>query len=369
MRLYTEIFIVLFIINTMHKTNRSEETTTSKKWTELATQRQADQASEFAYLSKKEARLMKVLEDIKAKKAALASSQEKDEISELLDDYDIMDDINMSLKDEKKIERRQKSEERKSRKEQKIRNMSPERLERYQERQKQLAEKREYMKSLSKEEKQQYKDEKKQERQQRRLEKQERKEEKLKSLTPEQLQRRKERFEKRQQKKDEFLAMTPEERHKFKEDKRAAKIIKRQRFDNLNQNVSETIPDVVGHLIIDGNNMRGGGPRRHSRDVIINNVIDIVRETSPLQSATKTVYFDHKPGRYEPVDDIEVKFSGDVIADDLIVEEVEEVVKNRPVLVVTSDRELGARILEAGGNVMKNGRFNQLNPIPLKRTH
>ena len=71
MRLYTEFVMALYIINKMHKTTISEDTTTSKKWTELATQRQANQASEFAYLSKKEARLMKALQDIKAKKAAL----------------------------------------------------------------------------------------------------------------------------------------------------------------------------------------------------------------------------------------------------------------------------------------------------------
>lgn len=351
----------------MQKQKISEETTTSKKWTELATQRQADQASKLNHLVKKEARLSKALEDTRAKIAQIKSQSENYVLDDIEEEYDLVD--KMSLKDEKKMERQRRKEERHAFKEKKMREMSPKRLQKYKERQEKLAEKRQAFKSLSPEEKHKLKEEKKANRLQYKLEKQQRKEEKIAQMSPERLQKYQDKQAKIQAKKDEFLKMTPEERQQFKANKKAESAERKERFNYLKQNWTDDIPSGLGHLIVDGNNMRGGGPRRHSRDVILNHVNETIYLSEDLVESTKTVWFDHKPGKYEPIDGIEVKFSHDEIADDLIVQEVEAIIDDRSVLVVTSDRELALRVLDLGGHVMRNGKFNEINPNAPKNRH
>ena len=363
---YIRILTIYINITTqMQKQQISEETTTSKKWTELATQRQADQASKLNYLVKKEARLLKTLENTRAKIASF----------NILDDLivqeaeAIVEEPPMSLRDEKRLERQKKKEERRTFKEKKLKEMSPEHFQKYQEKQEKLLERRQFLKYLSTEEKYKWKADKKADRLQYKLNKQQRKEDKIAQMSPERIQKYQEKQAKIQAKKNEFLNMTYEERQQFKANKKAETAKRKEGYNYLKQNWSDNIPSNLGHLIIDGNNMRGGGPRRHSRDVILNHVNETIQLSKDLTDSTKTVWFDHKPGKYKSINDIEVKFSHDEIADDLIVQEAEAIVEDRTVLVVTSDRGLALRVLDLGGYVMRNGKFNEINPNAPKNRH
>jgi hypothetical protein len=160
-----------------------------------------------------------------------------------------------------------------------------------------------------------------------------------------------------------------DELKELKKDRKKHACERRAIYNELRENLTESIPVGLGHLIIDGNNMRGGGRRRHSRDTIINHIKESISLDTNLTHASVTVYFDHKPANYTNIEGITVKFSGDEIADDSIVKETQDIVKKKSVLVVTNDRLLGGRILNLGGLVMKNKQFNLINPNSPRNTH
>lgn len=346
----------------MHNFTQTEEFATSKKRTELATQHDADQASEISALTEIQNHLVQAIsvpsngsKNVSSIKSSIGKTLAKlnkiksnqSNQSEVLEELDDLEDIiseyvDVSLTQIKKEERRKRSVERQARKQAKIDNMSPESRKSYEEKQKQRQEKRDHMKSLTKEQKQAYKEERKQER--------------IKNMTSKQLIKHQE----KEAKKEAFRQLSSEEQLKIKLEKKGKAQERKTQYKHLNENWSIELPDDVEHLIIDGNNMRGGGPRRHSRDVIMRHIKETKEIVPKLANANVTVYFDHKPGKYEPIDGFEVKFSGDILADDMIVEDVSK--SEKKTLVVTSDRLLAVRLLELNAYVMRNGVFGKNNP-------
>lgn len=308
-----------------HKQNStpdvSEAFATSKKRTELATLPMANQAfpESMVSLETRETELLKELEEVRKEKERIL------------------------LKEDKKQQRLLAKQARQHKVEAKLNTMSPENKQKFQEK----LQRKEYIRSLSREEKIEYR--------------QQKKEEKVKNMNPKQL----ERYQLRQQKRTEKESMALEQRQQLRHEKAE----RRQMYQDLKTRWTETIPDTIGHLIIDGNNMRGGGPRRASRDKIISHIYETIQLSPQLQQASVTVYFDHKPAQYEPIDGITIKFSNNTIADDLIVLEAQEEINEKSVMVVTSDRLLAIRLLDIGCHVMRNGKFNEINPNAPKRVH
>ena len=378
-----------------------EDSATSKKHIELAIQQSADQAVEettsksrksFKEMSKEEklnffdqriSRLEKSLEAVKSRKAAFLEqfevkleetydtlpelpemskvSEVSKTVSEQVQTFTLKPTLRSvssstsSLTDAKKQERLQRQEERRKRKEEKIARMSPKSLERYQTRQAELAVRREATEGMTKEEKKAY-------RYQQRLEK-------IKKENPEKLEKFLEQESKKKEKREALAKLSIEELKELKEEKKKLAQERRIQYSYLKENWSESIPNGLDHLIIDGNNMRGGGPRRHSRDTIIKHIHESISLDQNLKKSTVTVWFDHKPAQYKTTPGIDVKFSHDQIADDLIVAETQSKVPKKSVLTVTNDRGLALRILNLGGHVMRNKQFNLINPNAPQSRH
>jgi len=161
--------------------------------------------------------------------------------------------------------------------------------------------------------------------------------------------------------KDSSKETFKDERKVQRELRKAERMAKKARWDFLANNWSKpgSYPKNMDLLIIDGNNMRGGGPKRLSR----NKVIEIVSSSLSnmnLDDARVIVTFDHEATKYEAPECFEILFSKDEIADDLIVRLVETEIKAKQdinVLVVTCDRGLALRILDLGKQVMRNKDF------------
>lgn len=349
-----------------------EDIATSKKRTELATQQCADKAfgndkgfksfnrkldkmdssekisfcqNKIKILKSKISYFQTILNQINSDNN---SDNEIDNIDS--DDYDFIYPIF-----KKDSERFRKREERLAKKEAKIKSMSPTSQSKYLEKQEFLAKRRQERSKMTKEERLEYKKQKIKD--------------KLSQMTPERLAKYNEKQKIKKANKDKFDEMSLEEKLEFKKQKQLEKLDKKLKYQYLTNNWSDEIPNDLGHLIIDGNNMRGGGPRRHSRDTIIKHIHQTMELNPQLQNTNITVWFDHKPAKYTPIDKINVKFSHDEIADDLIVKETEELIKDKSVLIVTADRLLAIRLLELGGLVMRNGKFNTYNPDAPKRKH
>ena len=93
-------------------------------------------------------------------------------------------------------------------------------------------------------------------------------------------------------------------------------------------------------LIVDGNNLMGSRPDGWWKD----RAAAKRRLADELTGRPLTLVFDG-----HPIDGIDAVFSGDRSADDVIV----ELLASHPgATVVTSDRELQERVLEAGGNAI-----------------
>lgn len=123
---------------------------------------------------------------------------------------------------------------------------------------------------------------------------------------------------------------------------------------------TDQIPDNLELLIVDGNNLRGGGPKRISRDAVVE-IITKHQWTSETNNTKPRIVciFDHEASNIPNSGDIEIQFSKDVIADDVITQLAEQN-KDKSTLVITCDRELALRILDLGGKVMRNRRFESL---------
>jgi len=166
-----------------------------------------------------------------------------------------------------------------------------------------------------------------------------------------------ERMEKRRAGKKAWASKfcAPEHKQARMEHKRMCAERKAQ-WTRLASSWSETVPENITCIIADGNNMRGGGPGRHDKQQV---VARIARTLNSIRSVPKRICFFDGVGVAHEERGIEVMFSGDRTADDVIVEMV--TAKNedaRNVLVVTADRGLALRLLDLGAYVMRNKVFH-----------
>jgi hypothetical protein len=259
-------------------------------------------------------------------------------------------------KEEKANIREQKKQEREARKiasqkakEARIANMSPQKRENYE---KKKAE-REVFKSLPYEEQLKIKQQRRLEREANKLAREQKKQDRLDNMLPQKREALLERKRVRQAEKDAFKALPREEQLAIKEQQKEERLHRREQWKYLSENWCEEIPDDLDLIIADGNNIRGGGPKRMSRD----DVIEILDKYHKISPNTEIIcLFDHEPSRYQSIPKIEVQFSGDEIADDIIVQ-IAEKNTERSYIVITCDRGLGVRILELGGKVMRNKKF------------
>jgi len=221
---------------------------------------------------------------------------------------------------EKAQKRLEKAELLAKKRQERIANMSDEKRERYFKRREDLDARRAYKSTLSKDEK--------------------------RELC---LMAREERIEKKRLK----LEKLPEKERKrcvlSKEERKERK----QKYQYLKTKWVEDFPKELDVVIMDGNNMRAGGPHRKSR-------VQIIEYAEKAQDHLKVPVICYFDGTFKADNSenglVTVKYSKDIIADDLIVEDAKAVTNP---LVITVDRGLALRILEIGGTVMRNGTFKR----------
>jgi len=117
--------------------------------------------------------------------------------------------------------------------------------------------------------------------------------------------------------------------------------------------------------IVDGNNVMGQTPGWHrDKDRARFELLKQLAAFARLRRVRVTVAFDGAPDRTFPEGSA---FKGIQIlyarrgsnADDRIVELVESSKDARGITVVTSDRQLGLRVRQRGGNVLRSGEFRK----------
>ena len=183
---------------------------------------------------------------------------------------------------------------------------------------------------------------------------------KLESLSPEKRVKREAKLARRAAIRENRKAH-PEQYAAERAIRKAAAATRKLEYAKLTASWCDQVPTDCAHLIVDGNNMRGGGPRHISREAVIEE-IRAVLGALPLWEQTRALcVFDGHPYKGVPTDTIQIETSGDQIADDLIVSKVAELPDREHVLVVTCDRGLAIRVLALGAKVMRNGTFRRLN--------
>ena len=192
------------------------------------------------------------------------------------------------------------------------------------------------LREMSKEERIAYRNEKKEARDKKKKTRTEREVIKLEKMSP--------------QKKEAYL----KKKNMSKEEKKLLSQQRKADYQYLKDNLSEEIPEVVT-ILLDGNNIRGGGPKRLSRE-------EVASLLEPYQTDYQVIcYFD---GASKKIDtEIETRFSGDDIADNTIILDLETEFTPSKTLLVTCDRGLGVRALKIGTKVMRNGTFKKLKEI------
>jgi len=196
---------------------------------------------------------------------------------------------------------------------------------------------------------------------------------KMERMSDKQVAKLKDKLKLIEEKRERLKGETDEEKIEYRRQKMVKSQEKNKRFTYLADNWTDELPVKVDHLIVDGNNLRGGGPKRKSRDDIIGRVASVVEKCDQLRGANIICMFDKHIANYGKVDGIDVQFSGDVIADDVIVKMVKDY--DGVVLVVTCDRGLALRILDMNDNlseelseerrykVMRNKSFTQYKDL------
>jgi hypothetical protein len=170
-----------------------------------------------------------------------------------------------------------------------------------------------------------------------------------------------------------------EEQKQIREQKKAERAVlnvqkqverkkRQEQWAYLAANWSLEIPKGPATFIVDGNNMRGGGPKRKSRNEIIEKVNETLTSWKPCGESPNVIcVFDHEPSECIAPAYINVVFSLGATADDMIVNMVKEHITTTPgpllgivgreILVITSDRGLALRVLQNGGKVMRISNF------------
>ena len=186
------------------------------------------------------------------------------------------------------------------------------------------------------------------------LKKMEAREIKLAKMSPQRAEQFLEKIKKRDQKREAIRNMTFDEKKTYKQERKEKRLESKKKWDILADNWTDIISEV-DCLIVDGNNVRGGGPKRHSRDEVIQHVAKIINNCEHLKNTRTICIFDHHIASYIKVDGIDVQFSGDNTSDDVIVDKL--VVPGMETMVITCDRELAHRLLQKNCKIMKNMTF------------
>ena len=246
------------------------------------------------------------------------------------------------------VEKKKRQEEKAAKFEKKLAEMSPEKRVKFEARQQKKAE----LAKMSKEERLAYREKMKEER----IERKNRKiVEKMEKMTDKQIVRLKEKLKLIEEKRERLNNETVEEKVSYKKNKREEAKKRRQRFAYLAENWTDEFDMKVDHLIVDGNNLRGGGPRRKSRDDIVKRTAQAVANCEHLKDTHVICMFDKHIASYEEVEGVDVQFSGDVIADDVIVKLAKDY--EGVVVVITCDRGLALRILDMNDNLSDQKRY------------
>ena len=232
--------------------------------------------------------------------------------------------------------------------EKKLAEMSPEKRAKFEARQQKKAE----LAKMTKEERQAYREKMKEERIERKNKKIV---EKMEKMTDKQIAKLKEKLKLIEEKRERLNNETVEEKVSYKKNKREEAKKRRQRFAYLVENWTDEFDMKVDHLIVDGNNLRGGGPRRKSRDDIVKRTAQAVANCEHLKDTHVICMFDKHIASYEEVEGVDVQFSGDVIADDVIVKLAKDY--EGVVVVITCDRGLALRILDMNDNLSDQKRY------------
>ena len=136
--------------------------------------------------------------------------------------------------------------------------------------------------------------------------------------------------------------------------------IRRTEYEFLKQNWTTEVPNGIISVVLDGTNIRGGGPRRRSRDDVIGYAEDIDHTNV---NVPVICYFDGRPAKCKKTE-VELRFSKSRIADDVIVEFIKTQHPSK-VLLVTSDRGLAIRALNLGSYVMRNNTFKDITALKI----
>jgi hypothetical protein len=182
---------------------------------------------------------------------------------------------------------------------------------------------------------------------------------KLAKMSPKRAEQFLEKIKRRDQKRDAMRNMTLDEKKTHKQERKEKRLESKKKWDILADNWTDVISEV-DCLIVDGNNVRGGGPKRHSRDEVIQHVAKIINHHEQLKNARTICIFDHHVASYTKVDGVDVQFSGDNISDDVIVDKL--VVPGVETMVITCDRELARRLLQKNCKIMRNMTFMRTVP-------
>lgn len=182
---------------------------------------------------------------------------------------------------------------------------------------------------------------------------------KLAKMSPMRAEQFLKKIKEREYKRQIVKNMTRDEKKIYKQKRKEARLENKKKWSFLADKWSTEILEVEC-LIIDGNNIRGGGPKRHSRDEVIQHVEKVVNHHEQLKNTKVICIFDHKIATYTEVNKINVQFSGDQIADDVIVNTL--VVPGVDTMVITCDRELAHRLFQKNCKVMRNMEFMRTVP-------
>ena len=294
-------------------------------------------------------------------------------------------------------EKRKKKEEKQKRKisarkkkeAERLAKLSPNSFDRYKKKRQIIEERREYKKSLSKSERKAYNEKQKELRKKRKEEifqaKQQKIKESMKDLSPNSKEKKEKRLEEKirkkllkkaekEKEKERFNGLSPEEKKAEKEKKRKEKMERKMKWAYLNKSWLKKLPDNLDYVIVDGNNLRGGGPKRFSRSEVIAHISAIKESLNQLKKTKIIVMFDKKISKYDPIENVEVQFSGDKIADDVIINMIQKLNNvckpdqdissslGKKILVITCDRLFALRVLGLKQMVMRNKVFTSMVP-------
>ena len=266
---------------------------------------------------------------------------------------------------QKRLKKRQDKKEARLRKRQeklklKISKMSCKQYDNYENRRKIIEEKRTYLNTLSKEEKKKYRQKQKEIKHRKKLERSAQKKEIVKKPRVKQSK-----FNDKTSRKsffrDKLKNMTAAEKRAFRSKKVDEARVKKQYYKYVSENWSDEIPLNIDYLLVDGNNLRGGGPNRKRRNDVIRHVSKVVIKSPQLANTKVICVFDGNASNCDRMDNVDVQFSENRIADDIIINLIREMPKNKKKLVITCDRMLAFRTLQLdNGHAMRNKYFTSI---------